>query len=302
MTDGPSPPPSVSAATQWRALDRFVAADARLAQRAGQHPATAFLYEFVRFGVKQAWACLFGGAMLALLLATYLWYPAGAPVARYDVLTLGAVAIQIAMLRFGLETVQEAKVILVFHVVGTVMEIFKSSVGSWIYPEPSLLRIGGVPLFTGFMYAAVGSYIARAWRLFDFRFSRYPPLWTTVVLAAAIYVNFFLHHYWFDLRYLLLAGFMVLFGRTVIYYRVHVAVRWMPVPVSTLLVTLFIWIAENLGTYARAWRYPHQAEGWQMVGLSKLGAWYLLMIISVVLVSLVQVPRTRDGRPAADAG
>ena len=75
----------------------------------------------------------------------------------------------------------------------------------------------------------------------------------------------------------------------------------MPVPVSTLLVTLFIWIAENLGTYARAWRYPHQAEGWQLVGLSKLGSWYLLMIISVVLVSLVQVPRTRDGRPAAGA-
>jgi len=301
MIDGPSPLPPDSAARQWRALDRFVAADARLALRAGQHPATAFLYEFVRFGVKQAWACLFGGAMLALLLATYLWYPAGAPVARYDVLTLGAVAIQIAMLRFGLETMQEAKVILVFHIVGTAMEIFKTAVGSWIYPEPSLLRIGGVPLFTGFMYAAVGSYIARAWRLFDFRFSRYPPLWTTVVLAAAIYVNFFLHHYWFDLRYLLLAGFMVLFGRTIIYYRVHVAVRWMPVPVSTLLVTLFIWIAENLGTYARAWRYPHQAEGWQMVGLSKLGAWYLLMIISVVLVSLVQVPRTRDGRPAAGA-
>ena len=53
--------------------------------------------------------------------------------------------------------------------VGTVMEMFKTGVGSWIYPEPSFFRIGGVPLFSGFMYAAVGSYIARAWRLFDFQ-------------------------------------------------------------------------------------------------------------------------------------
>ena len=74
----------------------------------------------------------------------------------------------------------EAKVILMFHAVGTVMEIFKTSAGSWIYPEANLLRIGGVPLFTGFMYAAVGSYLARVWRLFDFRFRahrRWRPRW-----------------------------------------------------------------------------------------------------------------------------
>ena len=63
------------------------------------------------------------------------------------------------------------------------MEIFKTSVGSWIYPEPSLLRIGGVPLFTGFMYAAIGSYIARCWRLFDFRFTR-PPAAVGAVAAG----------------------------------------------------------------------------------------------------------------------
>ena len=36
--------------------------------------------------------------------------------------------------------ISEAKVILLFHVTGTVMEIFKTSVGSWIYPEAALLR------------------------------------------------------------------------------------------------------------------------------------------------------------------
>jgi len=38
------------------------------------------------------------------------------------------------------------------------------------------LRIMGVPLFSGFMYACVGSYMARVWRIFDFRFDRFPPL------------------------------------------------------------------------------------------------------------------------------
>ena len=38
-----------------------------------------------------------------------------------------------------------------------------------------------------FMYAAVGSYIARVQRIFHIRVRRYPPLWTTWVLAAAIF-------------------------------------------------------------------------------------------------------------------
>ena len=34
-----------------------------------------------------------------------------------------------------METWDEAKVILMFHVVGTGMELFKTAAGSWIYPE-----------------------------------------------------------------------------------------------------------------------------------------------------------------------
>jgi uncharacterized membrane protein YoaT (DUF817 family) len=29
-------------------------------------PVTGALFEFIAFGIKQAWACLFGGLMLAL--------------------------------------------------------------------------------------------------------------------------------------------------------------------------------------------------------------------------------------------
>ena len=42
--------------------------------------------------------------MLALLVATHLFYPDGVALARYDFLTLAALAIQIGMLAFRLET------------------------------------------------------------------------------------------------------------------------------------------------------------------------------------------------------
>lgn len=248
-------------------------------------------FEFLMFGLKQGWACIFGGAMLALLMGTALWYPDEAPLARYDFLVIGAVVIQAAMLAFRLETLDEAKVILAFHVVGTIMELFKTAAGSWIYPEPSLLRIGEVPLFSGFMYAAVGSYIARIWRIFDIRFDHYPRVWTTIALAAAIYVNFFAHHWIWDFRWLLFAATALLFWRTRFYFTPDRTRRCMPALLGFLLVALFIWIAENLGTWSRAWLYPDQAGGWSPVSLAKLGSWYLLMIISVVLVSLVQKPQ-----------
>ncbi len=250
----------------------------------------SYAFEFLMFGVKQGWACLFGAAMLALLLGTYLWWPAEAALARYDFLVLGAVAIQIGMLVFRLESLDEAKVILLFHIAGTVMELFKTAYGSWIYPEPGVLRIGGVPLFSGFMYAAVGSYIARIWRIFDIRFRHYPPLWTTWVLAAAIYVNFFAHHFLPDVRILLFVATAIVFGRGVFYFTPDRRRRAMPVLLGFLLVALFIWFAENIGTFARAWVYPGQEEGWIPVSLAKLGSWFLLMIISVVLVSLVRRP------------
>jgi uncharacterized membrane protein YoaT (DUF817 family) len=280
-----------SAAATWVPLARFVAREEALANWAAQRAWTFYVYEFLRFGVKQAWACLFGGLMLALLIATWAFYPKTAALPRYDFLVLASVTIQVAMIALKLETREEALVILIFHIIGTVMEIFKTKMGSWVYPEPSLLRIGGVPLFTGFMYAAVGSYIARAWRLFDFEFTRYPPIWTTVVLAIAIYINFFAHHFLPDVRLLLFAGYAVLFGRTWIYYRVHRHWRRMPVLVSTLLVAGFIWLAENVGTFTHAWSYPSQKGEWHIVPLTKLGAWYLLMIISAVLVSLINRPR-----------
>lgn len=254
-------------------------------------PWTGGLFEFLSFGIKQAWACLFGGLMLALLVGTFLWYPQDAWLTRYDFLTLAALAIQVILLVTRLETLEEARVILIFHIVGTVMEIFKTAAGSWIYPEESLLRIAGVPLFSGFMYAAVGSYLARVWRIFEFRFDRFPKLWRQYLLATAVYVNFFAHHFTLDVRYVLFAATLVLYGPCVVWFRPDHAHRPMPLAIGFLLVALFIWFAENLGTFAQAWVYPGQEDGWHMVSLDKLGSWYLLMIISFVLVAAVQYRR-----------
>lgn len=252
------------------------------------------LTEFVVFGLKQGWACIFGAALLAVLMAARLWYPDGSALARNDFLTLAAVAIQVLMVVFKLETLRELRVIILFHLVGTVMELFKTDVGSWSYEAEGVLRIGAVPLFSGFMYAAVGSYMVRVYRLFDLRFAHYPRRWITAIVAAAIYANFFSHHYIWDLRWVLLAAVVIIFGRCVMHFRVFRKHHRMPLVIAFLLVALFIWIAENIATWSGAWLYPSQVDGWHPVPLDKLVSWFLLMIISVVLVAWVYKPQPPD--------
>jgi uncharacterized membrane protein YoaT (DUF817 family) len=248
-------------------------------------------HELLIFGVLQAWACLFAGILLVAILTTKFTWPVGASIARYDFLLLVALATQGALLALKMERIEEAKVILIFHVVATLMELFKTAKGSWIYPEANLIRIAGVPLFSGFMYSAVGSYIARCWRLFDFRFTNYPPPWTTWLLAILIYVNFFTHHYVVDLRYGLFAFAVLIWGRTIIHFTIDEIPRRMPLLLGFFLVSLFIWFAENISSFSAVWLYPHQLKAWAPVGIAKLGSWFLLMIISFVLVALVNEPR-----------
>ena len=283
-----------SAAARWPLLARFIEREAQLGDWASRKRGTSHLYEFLRFGVKQAWACLFGGVMIALLVATHLWYPRDAALPRYDFLVFAALALQVILIATRLETIEEAKVIFLFHVVGTIMEIFKTAVGSWVYPEASYIRLGGVPLFTGFMYAAVGSYIARSWRLFDYRFTHHPPVWTLLTLAAAIYANFFTNYWGYDFRWPIFAVAVLMMWRSEILYKPWRVYRAMPMLVACGLAAFFIWIAENVGTYTNAWLYPHQAKGWSPVSFGKFTSWYLLLIISYALVAFLQTPRAPE--------
>ncbi len=251
----------------------------------------AGLIEFAVFVVKQAWACVFGATLLLVIVAARFWYPPDAALARNDALTIAAVLIQVAMLVFRWESGRELWVIVLFHLTGTVMELFKTDVGSWAYAADGFLRIGGVPLFSGFMYAAVGSYMVRVYRLFDLGFTRYPQRWMTAILAIAIYVNFFAHHWWWDARWILLAAVIVLWLPTVMHARIWRQTIRIPLLVVFVGVAVFIYLAENIGTWAGAWAYPDQAAGWQPVSASKLSSWFLLMIISVVLVAWVYPPQ-----------
>ncbi len=269
---------------------RIAALDRAARPWANQAPLNAFAYEFLLFGLKQAWASIFGGAMLILIVGTHFLWPARAPIARYDFLVVAAVAIQAILLAAKLERWDEAVVIVVFHLVGTAIEIFKTAHGSWVYPEHNLLRIGGVPLFSGFMYAAIGSYIARISRLFDIRYTGYPPAWAPWLLAVLAYVNFFTHHYLPDVRWGLYAFSVLIFWRTSVSYTPGLRARRMPLLMSAGLVALFIWLAENMGTFAGAWVYPSQRHGWSPVPFGKVGAWYLLIMLSFVLTTIVHRP------------
>jgi len=282
-----------SGAAAWPLLRRFIEAEARVSARMSENPARAALYEFLRFGMKQAWACLFGGLMVSLLIATYLFYPPHAALARYDFLFLAALSLQAMLLIFRLETMEEAKVIAAYHVVGTIMEIFKTSVGSWIYPDDCFFRIAGVPLFSGFMYSCIGSYICRAWTLFHFEFRAHPSTGWLALLSVAIYANFFTHHYMPDMRWALFLAAAVLFARTRVYFVNWREYRWMPLLLGLVLVTSFIWLAENVGTFTKTWLYPNQRDVWSMVSAGKFGSWFLLLIISYTLVALIKKPAER---------
>ena len=269
---------------------RFHAIRLRLENHVATRRRDAFLWEFGLFVFKQGWACLFGAIILSLLLLTKWFWPHHAWLARYDFLFLAALTVQIVLLLTRMESLREAKVILMFHVVGTCMELFKTSVGSWTYPEHNLIRIGHVPLFSGFMYASVGSYLARVTRILDMRYTRYPARWITVLLAALIYANFFTHHFLPDIRVLLFVGLALAYGPTWVYYRPYRKYRRMPLLAGFCLVAFFIWAAENLGTFATVWVYPQQRHGWRLVGFGKFGAWLLLMVISFILVSFAHRP------------
>jgi len=209
-----------------------------------------WLAEFILFGLKQAWACLFAAIMLGLMISTkFIWQP-GWLIHRYDFLLFAALTIQVLFLRFKLESWDEAKVILVYHVTGTVMEIFKVHIGSWAYPEPSIFQIAGVPLFSGFLYAAVGSFIARTIRIFDMRFTHYPPMWLTGALAIAIYANFFSHHYLTDIRYGLFAATVIIFWRVNIHFTTDRTTLYMPLTVAAFPI-------GSISVARREYRHRH---------------------------------------------
>jgi len=261
----------------------------QILKKIGQLPFGSFL----AFGVKQAWAALFGVFMLvALVVTAYVKLPF---LARYDWLFIFAIAIQLFMLFAKLEKPREVITIVLFHLVGLGMELFKTSdqIASWSYPGYAFFAVGNVPLFSGFMYAAVGSYIARSWRVLELKFTHYPNRILTILLAIAIYVNFFSHHFFYDIRYVLFLAIIILYRRVWVQYTINKKVRRMPLLVGFVCIAFFIWLAENIATYVHVWIYPSQLVAWQPVGIQKMGSWLLLMVISFIMVDMLHYLRLR---------
>lgn len=244
-----------------------------------------FAAEFLFFGIKEARACLFAGLFFA---AVFLVPRAGVlGIPKYDLLLVIALAIQFWMVWAKLESVDELKAITIFHVVGFALEVFKTSGGikSWSYTDFGYTKVLGVPLFSGFMYAAVGSYIIQAWRLFNLRVNHHPPYWLAALVAIAIYANFFTHHYIGDYRWYVAAFSMGLYARSVVVFRPLDRERRMPLLLSFVLIGFFIWLAENLSTFLGIWKYPNQLGAWSVVHVGKWSSWSLLVIMTFTIVT-----------------
>jgi uncharacterized membrane protein YoaT (DUF817 family) len=243
------------------------------------------LVEFWYFGLKQLRACLFAGLFFAAVFSVPRGGLLGIP--RYDLLLLIALAIQLWMVWAKLESWDELKAITLFHLIGFALEVFKTSGGirSWSYPDFAYTKVFGVPLFSGFMYAAVGSYIIQAWRLMDLRIRHHPPYWMATLVAIAIYANFFTHHYIPDFRWYLAALALGLYARTTVTFKPLDRDRRMPLLVGFLLIGFFVWLAENISTFFGIWRYPDQLGAWTAVHFGKWSSWSLLVVMTFTIVA-----------------
>lgn len=115
--------------------------------------------QLIRFGYEQALSCIFPVIIFASLAITkFIDLPF---LSRYDWLLIICLVAQVFMIASGLETKKELVVITLFHIIGLTLEIFKVNMDSWVYPEEAFTKIFGVPLYSGFMYASVASYLCR---------------------------------------------------------------------------------------------------------------------------------------------
>ena len=252
----------------------------------------------LNFGTKAASAALFG---LLLLIAFAVTAPMGSQeyygIFRYDYLLFYALSIQVCLIYLKLESRAEAKVIALFHIMAMGMEIFLThpAIASWQYPQPAVFKLLTVPLFAGFMYSAVGSFFARSLRLYKVSFENLPRFANMLCLAVLSYLNFMTKFFIPDYRLVLFAWSIIIFWKTKLYFQLSDSRFKVPMLPILLLLAFLIWIAENISTFYKIWLYPSQVDAWHMVGWGKLGSWYLLLLLSLVLVLKILGKRDKKG-------
>lgn len=240
------------------------------------------LIDFLLFGWKQAINCLFPAVIfITLWLSTAI----NLPIAKYDFIFLVLLSLQVILLATKYENLSEVKVVMIFHVLGLFFEIAKVNAGRWSYPEEAFFMILNVPLYSGFLYASVASYVLQANKRLKLKYINWPTPKVTLLISGAIYLNFFTNLFIHDLRIILFIFIFLAFYRVVVEFTPREKTYKMPMILAFGLIAIYIWIAENISTFFEAWVYPHQSEIWKVVDINIVSSWFLLVVLIISLVN-----------------
>ena len=114
-------------------------------------------------------------------------------------------------------------------------------------------------------------------------------------LAVLSYLNFMTKFFIPDYRMVLFVWSIIIFWKTKLYFQLQQHQFKVPMLPVLLVLAFLIWIAENISTFYKIWLYPSQVDAWHMVGWGKLGSWYLLLLLSLVLVLKILGVRDKNG-------
>ncbi len=238
--------------------------------------------EFLCFSLKQLVGITFGlSLVVGFLLTVGNDY-------RYDILFIYALVVQVILFKIGFESKRDILVVTIFHLIGLSMELIEVSINhSWAYTSSGIFYIASVPIFTGFMYASVGSYMAKEFKLLKLKVEKMPSTKFLILYSIAIYANFILNNHIYDFRYVLIIIMFILYMRVDLRFTPANKSYKFNLPLAFILIGFFIWIAENISTFLGIWTYPNQVPVWHMVHISKITSWMLLSIVSFNLVYLL---------------
>ena len=249
--------------------------------------------EILFFWLKSVLSCSFALSLFVILGVTKQLELTALP--RYDLILLLAIGIQVLLVLTRQETVEELKTICWFHLLGLTLEIFKShpSIGSWAYPEFAVTKLFGAPLYCGFMYASVASFMLQFWRRNNMQLHNHTHPKLAIILAALVYFNFFTHHFIGDFRWFLASLLFVCFWRTRVVFTFYRLPLSLPLTLCFALLGALIWLGENIATFYGAWQYPNQTHTWNMVHFGKIGSWGLLVVVTFVLIASLRQRQTK---------
>ncbi len=212
---------------------------------------------------------------------------------RYDFILLSAILLQLVLWQTQQESPTEWLPILIFHLLGLILELFKThpTIGSWRYPEFAYFKFMTVPLYTGFMYASVASFLIQ-WRKKSRVILIHYTARPVFLIAVCIYLNFFTHHFGLDLRWFLLISLVIFTWHSQMQFCWHQRTYRIPLLIVFFTLGLTLWLAENVATFYGAWQYPNQQISWHMVSTQKIISWSLLIVMSFVIVHSTDYQRT----------